>query len=221
MANEFKIKNGAIVQKLKPLSDSTTALQINTAGDTATILNIDSTNKRIGLNNIAPTFTLDISGNHRVTGLTAGSTVFDVSGTSGSLFSITDSQTGTLLQVSDKSGNHLLRVESEGYILQNSSQLIGVSTNIAIFTIPKINGSAAYIDYRVSNSTTGAYRSGTVMSVWDSINNRIDYTDFSTPDLYASTSDIRLITRISGANVEIVTSILGGTWNIKLGIRVI
>lgn len=221
MANEFKIKNGAIVQKLKPLSDSTTALQINTAGDTATILNIDSTNKRIGLNTIAPSFTLDVSGNHRVIGATAGDTVFNVSGTSGSLFSITDSQTGTLFQVSDISGIPLLQVDSGGYILQNSGNSIGVSSNIVIYSIPKTAGSAAFIDYRVSNPSTLAFRSGTVMAVWDNINNRIDYTEISTPDLYSETSGIKFGLHITGANVELVPVITSGTWNIKLGVRVL
>lgn len=61
MANEFKVKNGLITQKIKPLSDSTTALQVNNAGDTTTLINVDTTNNRIGIGKTAPGYSLDVN----------------------------------------------------------------------------------------------------------------------------------------------------------------
>jgi hypothetical protein len=77
MANEFKIKNGAVVQKLKPFSDSTSSLIINNATDGSTIFNLDSTNKRISINKLTPIETLDVNGyvlatGHKTIGGTSG-----------------------------------------------------------------------------------------------------------------------------------------------------
>jgi len=53
---------GVITPKIYPSANSTTAIQILQADGVTPILNVDTTNKRIGINNIAPTVELDIVG---------------------------------------------------------------------------------------------------------------------------------------------------------------
>ena len=86
-------------------------------------------------------------------------------------------------------------------------------------SIDKTTGSACYFDYRVSNTATGAFRSGTVMVVWDGTN--VQYTDNSTADLGASTLGIEFSSLISGSNLILKSVVTVGTWNIKVGARVI
>ena len=85
--------------------------------------------------------------------------------------------------------------------------------------LDKTTGSACYFDYRVSNTGTGAYRAGTVTVVWDGSN--IQYTDNSTPDLVASTIGIEFSASITGSNLILKSIVTTGTWNIKVGARVI
>jgi hypothetical protein len=59
---------------LAPHADGTTALQITKADGTTNVLNVDTTNGRIGIGNSAPGFVLDIQG--------AGFTQFSMQGTS-------------------------------------------------------------------------------------------------------------------------------------------
>ena len=51
-----------------------------------------------------------------VEGTTSGSTVFDVQGTQGQLFSVTDDLTGDLFEVSDISGIPILTVNASGTV---------------------------------------------------------------------------------------------------------
>jgi hypothetical protein len=164
---------------------------------------------------------VSVDGTAVISGATSNETVFNVNGTTGDLFSIVDSQEGVLFQVSDISGIPLMQVHSDGYVLQNSGQKIGLTSTSTIYSTSVYVGSAAYVDYRVSNASTGAFRAGTLMVVWDSTNSRIEYTDIATPDLYASTSGIMLSAQINSNNMQIISTITSGTWNVKLGIRVI
>lgn len=159
-----------------------------------------------------------------VTGNTAGESVLSINGTTGSLLTITDSQTGTIFQVTDISGIPIVQVDSSGYSLQNSGQLIGMTSGTtAVYTLDKYVGSAAYVDYRISNPTTRAFRAGTIMMVWDSLNNVIEHTVVSTKDLTASTTDLIFSVDINVVTdyVRLLATVTNGTWNIKLGVRVI
>jgi hypothetical protein len=54
--------NGLIIPKIYPASDSTTALQINKADGTTNILNVDTTNKRVGIGLTNPGSLLEVKG---------------------------------------------------------------------------------------------------------------------------------------------------------------
>jgi hypothetical protein len=62
-------------------------------------------------------------------------------------------------------------------------------------------------------------RAGTILCVWNS--SQTSYTDTSTTDLGGSTDGVSfIVTSISG-NVKLKAIITNGTWNIKIGTRVI
>ena len=109
----------------------------------------------------------------------------------------------------------------DGYIKGNSNSLTGLITDTVVYSISKTSGSAAFIDYVVWNPITLGYRSGSIMSVWDCVNNRIEFTETGTNDLFATTSDINFSCVINGTNVQLIADITGGTWNIKLGVRIL
>ena len=71
---------------------------------------------------------IDISGNVAVDSLSAvGSTVFDIQGTQGQLFSITNSLSGDLFSVSDISGVPILNVNSSGTVNVDGTLTVGAN----------------------------------------------------------------------------------------------
>ena len=82
------------------------ALQFKTNGNSER-MRIDSAGN-VGIGTTSPSAKLEILGT------TAGETVFDIQGTQGQLFSITDNLTGSIFAVSDISGVPILDVNSSG-----------------------------------------------------------------------------------------------------------
>lgn len=54
--------SGIVTGSIKPTSNSTTAIQLQNVAGTA-IVNVDTTNQRVGVKNTAPTYELDVTGN--------------------------------------------------------------------------------------------------------------------------------------------------------------
>ena len=151
--------------------------------------------------------------------------LLDVQASSGQLFSVYDGLTGDLMVVADISGIPILTVNSNGVIYENSASYTGLSAANSPYYLLYINvstGSAAWFDYRVNDTVTGAYRAGTVMTVWNGATaTNTEYTDTSTPDLIASTAGIEFSTGLSGTNVRLIATVTSGTWNVKIGTRAI
>jgi hypothetical protein len=86
-------------------------------------------------------------------------------------------------------------------------------------------GTAAFFDYVVSDTTAGAYRSGVVMCVWSA--SSITYTDTSTADLGNPTTGIEFTAGLVGGfppavdSVRFRANITSGTWDIKVGTRIL
>jgi len=72
------------------------------------------------------------AGTTTFTGITSGSTLIDVRGTSGQLMSVTDTLTGSLLTVNNNIGNSIFQVNS-------NSSIIGGSANTNTFVISGTN----------------------------------------------------------------------------------
>lgn len=133
------------------------------------------------------------------------------------------SSNGNIFQANDSNNKSILKIDSSGYFLLNSASITGVNSNTVIFSINKLISNAAFIDYVINNPLTNAYRSGTIMSVWDSENNKIEYNETCTNDLSDNTSGINFIMdiNISPGYVRLKTNIFEGSWNIKIGFRII
>ena len=67
-STDVTINTSLVVPKIKPALDSVTAIQLTAFNGTTVILNLDTTNNRIGINNNAPVYDLDITGSARATG---------------------------------------------------------------------------------------------------------------------------------------------------------
>jgi hypothetical protein len=61
-------------------TNSTAALRIQNAAATSTIFNADTANNRVGINNAAPTYTLDVAGELRVVGSSTSSSTLQIQG---------------------------------------------------------------------------------------------------------------------------------------------
>jgi hypothetical protein len=62
-------------------------------------------------------------------------------------------------------------------------------------------------------------RSGTVKAVWN--NSVAGYTDYSTPDIVAKTTDIRFTVDISGGDVRLNAVISSGTWEVMTSTEIV
>jgi len=154
-----------------------------------------------------------------ITTNTSGSSVLNVYGTSGQLFSVTDDLDGELLSINDISGLPIFGVHSDGYSILNSSESYSLTadTGILLYSFSSTTATAGYFDYFVQSGTT--LRAGTIMSVWDGTN--VEYTESSTSDLGGSTTGVTFSMDISGGNVRLLTDIVSGTWDFKLGARLL
>jgi hypothetical protein len=101
----------------------------------------------------------------------------------------------------------------------DSATKTGLTSNTSVLTIPSTTGQSAYFEYIVYNSGTTSMRAGTILCVWNSTG--ASYTDTSTTDLGTSTTGISFTVTSSGGIVTLNAVITSGTWNIKVGTRVI
>ena len=101
------------------------------ANSTGEVLRINSNTTGVNTNNL---FNITETGATSITGgtVSSGSTVLDVQGTAGQLFSVTNSLTGDLFSVSDVSGVPILNVNSSG-VVEAEEIKVGSSQQIQIY----------------------------------------------------------------------------------------
>lgn len=128
---------------------------------------------------------------------------------------------GLLFKVNSNFGIPILQVNASGYILEQSNKVVGIYESSVLFEFNKVDGDAAFITYYLSNPVTRAFRAGVITSVWDSTNDLITYTEDKTTDITGTTSGITLTPVISGTNVQVLTTITEGRWDVKLGVKLL
>jgi len=173
----------------------------------------------VGIGTTTPSSKLEVYG--------SGSTVLDVQGSQGQLFSITDDLTGTLFAVSDISGVPIFAVEADGEVsidgdLKIKSANITYQENIdvdssAAETIATVNTgeyTGAFFDYTCVSGSNA--RVGTVMAI--SVGGSIEFTDNSTTDI-GDTSGAVLSVDISGGSMRLRATTTTDDWIIKTLIR--
>jgi hypothetical protein len=153
------------------------------------------------------------------------SPLFTVQGSSGELFSVTDSLTGSLFSVNDISGLPILEVFSNNTILQGSYLSPSLNTTVktsltagtnSVYSIPTSAYTGAFFDYTlISTGSTGA-RAGTIMSIWSG--STTQYTDVSTNDI-GTTTGVTFSVAVSGSNAVLSSSATTTGWTLKTIVR--
>ena len=188
-------------------------------------------------------YRLDVSGSTRVRGNTiisattstvsgstltvvgSGSTqpIFTVQGSSGELFSVTDSLIGSLFSVNDISGLPILEVFSNNTVLMGTYLAPSLNTTLrvtpnsgttTVYTIPQSAYTGAFFEYTVSDGIN--LRAGNIMSVWRGTT--VNFTETQTTDI-GSTSGLTFTMSANTSNVILQTSATTNNWIVKTIIR--
>ena len=119
----------------------------------------------------------------------SGSTVFDVIGSEGTLFSIDDDLDGIIFTANNRTGNPVLQASASGEVYIGStpqslyttavisSTAASVTHSLAIINTSSYGG--AFFDYTAHSASNA--RAGSVMSVWNGSN--ISFTETTTTDI--------------------------------------
>jgi hypothetical protein len=157
----------------------------------------------------------------------SGSTspLFTVQGSSGELFSVTDSLIGSLFSVNDISGLPILEVFSDNTIVLGSylspalfttkrtSLTIGQNQ---IYSIPTSAYTGVFVDYTLATTDNVNARAGTFTSIW--VGSNVQYTDTSTLDV-GTTTGVSFNVTLSGGNAILRSSATTTGWIVKTIIR--
>ena len=207
-----------------------------------------STSGNVGIGTTTPRQRLDVNGNTIISsGLTAQtgvfssssqnvltvigsgnsttSPLFSVQGSSGELFSVTDSLVGSLFSVNDISGLPIVEVFSDNTTLWGSYQAPSLNTTTrtsltagtnTIYSIPTSAYTGAFYEYTlISTGTTGA-RAGQIMSIWSGTS--ANFTETSTLDI-GTTTGVTFTVAVSGSNAVLSSSATTAGWTVKTIIR--
>jgi len=100
----------------------------------------------------------------------------------------------------------------------DTANITVASIGVTVTSLPVSSGSSAHFEYIITGGGNQK-RAGVVMCVWDGV--VTTYTDNSTPDINGSTLPLTFYTGISGGDVLLLASSSSGTWNVKVGTRII
>ena len=189
-------------------------------------------NGNFGIGTDSPQFTLDVAGETRMSGSTqniltvigSGDTqpLLKVEGSSGELFTVTDSLTGTLFAVNNISGLPILEVNSDDEILMGNYEAPSLNTTFKttitsgsteLYSIPVSAYTGGFFEYTVTGS--GA-RAGSIMSIFSG--SSVNFTETTTTDI-GDTSSVTFDMNVSGGTSNLTVSATTGTWEIKTIVR--
>lgn len=149
--------------------------------------------------------------------------IFTIQGSSGELFSVTDSLTGSLFSVNDISGLPILEVFSDNTILMGSYLAPSLNTTVrstvnsgstTLYSIPTSAYTGAFFEYTVNDGTN--LRAGSIMSIWSG--NTVNYTETSTTDI-GNTNPITFNMISSSGFASLRTSATTNSWTVKTIVR--
>jgi len=171
---------------------------------------------------------ISITGDTSITGSfiieKSGSTVFEVIGSEGTLFSIDDDLDGVIFTANDRTGLPVLEASASGevYIGKAPQSLYTTAvissttaaTTQSIFGLSTSSYGGAFFDYTVQSGSDA--RAGSIMSVWNGSN--ISFTETTTTDI-GDTTDFNVIVHISQSQAQIASHASRAGYNIKTIIR--
>jgi hypothetical protein len=156
-------------------------------------------------------------------GNTTSPSIFTVQGSSGELFSVSDSLVGSLFSVNDISGLPVIEAFSDNTILMGSylapslnttTRVIATTGTTNVYSIPTSAYTGAFFDYTVSDGTN--LRAGNIMSIWSGTS--VNITETQTTD-FGNTSGLTFNMVVSSGNAILRTSGVTGNWTVKTIVR--
>ena len=225
------ILSGSALPELRVIGDSQFTGSVILNGSVSIIGTTSMTGSLVVSTNITASRTFLSSSNGTVNGSTltvygSGSAqpVFTVQGSSGELFSVTDSLTGSLFSVNDISGLPILEVFSDNSVLIGSyldPMLISTakvtqtnSGSFTVYSLPTSSYDTAFFEYSVKSGSNA--RAGTIMAIQSGTS--VNFTETTTTD-FGSTSAISFTVIITGSNMALTGSSTAGSWTIKTIVR--
>jgi hypothetical protein len=174
--------------------------------------------------NAGITGSLSITGSGGLSVESSGSTVFEVIGSEGTLFTVDDDLDGVIFTANDRTGNPVLQASASGkvYIGKAPQSLYTTAvissttaaTTQSIFGLSTSSYGGAFFDYTVQSGSDA--RAGSIMSVWNGSN--ISFTETTTTDI-GDTTDFNVIVHISQSQAQIASHASRAGYNIKTIIR--
>jgi len=156
----------------------------------------------------------------------SGSTVFDVIGSQGTLFSIDDDLDGVIFTANDRSGLPSLEVSASGEVyigrapqsLYTTAVISSTTANISqsIYGLSTSSYGGVFVDY-TANSGSNA-RAGSIVSVWNG--SSINFTETTTLDI-GDTSNLLMQVAISQSQAQVQSYATTAGYNIKTIIKAI
>ena len=178
----------------------------------------------IGSNKLTVTGSAAISGSGGLSVESSGSTVFEVIGSEGTLFSIDDDLDGVIFTANDRSGLPVLEASASGevYIGKSPQSLYTtavISSNNAnvtqsIYGLDTSSYGGAFFEYTAHSGSNA--RAGNIMSVWNG--SSLNFTETTTTDI-GSTSDLVMKVHISESQAQLAAFSTNAGYNIKTIIK--
>jgi hypothetical protein len=142
---------------IRPTADSTAAIEIQNAAGTTNIFSVDTTNNRVGINNVAPGYSLDVTGDINTTAnlRTSGTIRLDNSGNLSNIGSITSAGTAQI-NVSGTAATSIGNTTGTLALQGNASSTIGASNGTFATTIDFANPTAN-VTLHVPTLAAGSY----------------------------------------------------------------
>ena len=226
-SNEVFVNRGNLTSGVTTATASFANFSGSFQGDGSQLTNLPASDPFPFTGDAQITGSLLISASHTSQSLSvigSGSTVFDVIGSEGTLFSIDDDLDGTIFTANDRSGLPALEVSASGevYIGKSPQSLYTTAvissttaaTTQSIFGLSTSSYGGAFFDYTVQSGSDA--RAGSIMSVWNSSN--ISFTETTTTDI-GDTTDFNVIVHISQSQAQIASHATRAGYNIKTIIR--
>ncbi len=149
--------------------------------------------------------------------------LFTVQGSSGELFSVSDSLQGSLFSVNDISGLPILEVFSDNTTLMGSYLAPSLNTTVrstltagtnTIYSIPTSAYTGAFFDYALIGSA-GA-RAGNIMSIFSGVT--VQFTEVTTNDI-GNTTPVSFSMSVSSGLARLSSSATTTGWTLKTIVR--
>jgi len=149
--------------------------------------------------------------------------LFTVQGSSGELFSVSDSLQGSLFSVNDISGLPILEVFSDSTTLMGSYLAPSLNTTVrktistgstTVYSIPTSAYTGAFFEYTIIGSA-GA-RAGNIMSIFSGVT--VQFTEITTNDI-GNTTPVTFSMNVSGGFAILSSSATTTGWTLKTIVR--